>query len=197
MLEIVRRLSSSVFLSSYQFWCVRHGPSQENNGSSECQLLVSPAPMSRSVIPNRWWILTNRWQPHQHPGITGTWSLSYFQHSGGGGTHKYHPGLIQTIISLCGLWWSLSLFPSPPTFLSGAPLSVSGSESEWQMPLCMCNVHMTHSVNRGHNLLLLWPLARLRGGRTQRGLAAPGLQHYIRWSAKQVGPRAAASFAKF
>ena len=34
----------SVFVSSYYFLCVRHGPSQENNGSSECQLLVSPGP---------------------------------------------------------------------------------------------------------------------------------------------------------
>ena len=34
----------SVFVSSYYFLCVRHGPSQENNGSGECQLLVSPAP---------------------------------------------------------------------------------------------------------------------------------------------------------
>ena len=70
--------------------------------------------------------------------------------------HKYHPGLIQTIIMCrpCGLWSLSNEKPPVYSFLCGLPqlLSVSDSESrksdwlrDWQMALCQykCNL-MSH-----------------------------------------------------
>ena len=127
----------------------------------QCQwwvsVAVSPGPwVSRSVIPNRWWILTNRWQtaaPRDH------WDLISELLSTQRGRRdtniilaSYKPSSCVVYCVVCGPYQ----IKKPPlyTFICGLPqlLSVSDSEwrksdwlRDWQMALCVykCNL-MSH-----------------------------------------------------
>ena len=145
----------SVFVSSYYFLCVRHGPSQENNGSGECQLLVSPGPDVSVCDPQQVMDTDQQVADSSTQGSLGLDLWATFNTEGEAG-HKYHPGLIQTIIMcclLCGLWSlsnekpTLYTLVDPTSFFFWLRIKETSWDSDKWPSVCI-NVtwcHMTHS----------------------------------------------------
>ena len=157
-------------------WDLR--PGQENNGGGECQLprcLLARVSVCdpQQVMDTDQQVADTRTRGSLRLDLWATFNTE------GEAGHKYHPGLMRNITTccLCGLG-SLSgeMLTSFPTFWSRSTLSDSHSESnrinKWLYVYLWCSYDkLGGQRSEDHNLLL--DICD-QGGRTQRGLAAPG-----------------------